>query len=269
MQGKAIPTLILAALTLSIAGGRIIAQSADSPAKPIPAPGAKDAKDRKPVADEKKKSEEVIGRADYMKSAWGGKKTVLMKGNVKFTHGDTVLTSDQVDYDQDAKVAVSPGKVVITNPECDITGDKGSAFFKKRLGIIEGSVVMQVKPKQTEQDAAADKENVRAKLSKPTTVTCARLEYQYREKIATALGGVVLKQEKRTASADKLIYDEKNELLTLIGNVKGTDENNQTFAAPGKVTISVKKGDEWMEAEKASATFKVDVDEENTEESKP
>ena len=203
----------------------------------------------------------VIGKADYMKSGWGDKKTVLMKGNVSFTHDDTVIKSDQVDYDGNAKIAVSPGKVNINDPECDILGDKGSAYFNKRLGVVEGNVVMNLKPKSTE--AGADKESVRNKLNQPTTITCQKLEYFYKNKLASATGNVIFKQKNRTANADKAVYDEKKELLTLSGNVKGVDEYGQTFTAPGNVVISLKKGDEWMEAPNSSATFKIDLDNED------
>ena len=40
-----------------------------------------------------------------------------------------------------------------------------------------------------------------------------------------------------------------------------SDEQGQTFSAPGKVIISLKEGDEWIEAPNATATFKVDLDE--------
>lgn len=209
----------------------------------------------------KKQHETVLGKADLMKSAWGDKKTVLMKGNVKFTHGDTLLTSDQVEYDQTAKTAVSPGKVVITNPDSDVSGSKGNLYFQKRIGVLEGSVVMHIKPKA--QDKPADKESVRAKLNELTTITCEKLEYQYKAKIATATGSVVFKQEKRSASADKAVYDESKELLTLTGNVRSVDENDQTFTAPGTVVISLKKGDEWMEAKDANASFKIDLGDED------
>ncbi|MCE5198380.1 MAG: LptA/OstA family protein [Armatimonadota bacterium] len=213
-----------------------------------------------------KQKDTVIGKADMLKSHWGDNKTTLMKGNVSFTHGDTVIASDQVEYDETSKSAVSPGALTITDPECDISGDKGSAYFKKKLSIVEGNVVMHVKPKLTEQEKSAQKDkdskDVKAKLKEPTMITCKRLEYLYKDKVATAIGGVFFKQPKRTASADRAIYDEKDELLTLIGNVKGTDEEGQTFAAPEKVVISLKKGDEWMEAPHANATFKIDLDEE-------
>jgi lipopolysaccharide assembly outer membrane protein LptD (OstA) len=231
-------------------------------------PGAEEAAKPGPAAASQTKTEDVVVKAELSKSIWGKENKVYLKGHVSLTHGDTVLTCDEVVYDKDAQVAVSPGKVVITDPECDITGDKGTAYFKKRIGVVEGNVTMLVKPKKTEEESSSKEgssESIRAKLSKPTTVTCQKVEYNYRGKIASATGGVLMKQEKRSASAKKLIYDEKNELLTLLGDVNGVDEDGQTFSAPDKVTICVKKGAEWMEAPNATATFKVQTEEETPE----
>lgn len=224
----------------------------------VAAPVAQDK--AKPAAASQKQPEVVNGSSDSWKINWGAKKTVLMKGNVKFTHGDTALTSDEVLWDEEAKVVTSPGAVHITDPQCDITGDKGAGYFKKRIGVVEGNVVMQLKPGKP--DESSDPESIRGKLTKPTTITCSKLEYQYREKIASATGGVVFKQQERIAHADKAVYDEKKELLTLTGNVNGTDEYGQTFSAPGTVVMSLKKGDEWMEAQDGKASFRVNLDEE-------
>lgn len=229
--------------------------------QPLPAPGTAAAK------SDGKKLEDVLGRADVMKTQWASKDVthVLMKGNVKFTYKDTTMTCDEATYTDDrnakSKTAVVPGKINITSPDCDLTGDKGSADFNKKLVVLEGNVTMLAKPKPS--DETADSESIKAKLNKPTTITCSRLEYLYGDKIATATGGVTFKQEKRSGSAQKAVYDSRKELLVLTGDVKGTDEDGQTFSAP-KVTISLKKGDEWMEAENASASFKIDTSGEST-----
>ncbi|MCE5315306.1 MAG: hypothetical protein ABFD49_10000 [Armatimonadota bacterium] len=205
-----------------------------------------------------------LQHADVSKSKWGDRMTTLLQGNVKLVHGDTALTSDKIEYDGNAKTAQSPGAVKITDPECDITGDKGFADFKKKLGTVEGSVIMRLKPKRTPEEEKArqdkDNENINAKLKEPTTITCKKLEYQYKNKIATATGGVVFKQEKRTASADKAVYDRKTEVLILTGNVKAIYEDGQTFSSPDWIKISLKKGDEWMDAPNASGSFKTDLE---------
>jgi len=220
--------------------------------KPVSAPPAK------------KRSGDVDIKGKYWHRDFA-KKTILFRGDVVCTHDDTVLTTDEILVDEKAKTAVSPGKVIITDPECDITGGKGSADFNKRIAVLEGSVVMNVKPRGTDENPD-DKDSVGTRLDRPTTISCAKLEYQYRKKIATGTGGVEFKQDRRTASADKAVFDQKQEILTLIGNVKGVDEDGQTFSAPDTVEICLKKGEGWMKASNATATFKIDLDEEDGEE---
>lgn len=211
----------------------------------------------KPVA----KEDLVHYSAKIWKRTSGDKPLVVLNGDVTFAHEDTTLKSDQVNYDEKTRIATSPGKVTITDPECDITGDKGSANFKKRLGEIVGNVVMLAKPKPVEP-TPENKDSIRQKLTKPTTISCPKLEYLYKDKIATLTGPVSFKQEKRSATADKAVYDGKAEILTLTGSVKGIDEEGQTFTAT-TLKVSFKKGDEWMEAENGSASIKVDLGEEN------
>ena len=219
----------------------------------------------KPPASKSADDNRVHVNANVVRTPLGNNSNpTILKGNVILVHRDTTLKSDLVDYVKKTNIATSPGKVTISDPECDITGDKGTADFNKKIGTLEGSVTMLVKPKA---DPNTDKDSVRAKMTKPTTITCPKIEYQYKAKIATLTGGVNFKQKDRSASAQKAVYDGKQEILTLTGDVKGTDEDGQTFSAPA-VKISLKKGDEWMEAENANATFKVDLSEENAPEKK-
>ncbi len=216
----------------------------------------------KPAAKEAPRKEEVRYGADLWKGPWDGDGVLTLKGNVWFEHESTRLTSDLIEYDarKDVKTAVSPGKITISNPDCDISADKGTAYFIKKLVVIEGSVVMQVKPKAESEGAKSDS-SVRSKISKPTTVSCSRLEYLYKEKIAAAKGGVTFTQDKRKVTAQEAVYDQNKELLTLTGNVEGADEEGQTFSAP-KVVISFKKGDEWIEVTQGKAVVKVNIEEE-------
>lgn len=216
----------------------------------------------KPAATPARPKDEVRIQYQMSRSPLGDSTApMVLKGHVTITHNDTVLLSELVTYDRKAKTVASPGKISITDPECDITGDNGNADFNKKLGVIEGNVTLLIKPKTG--TTPPDKDSIKAKLTKPTTVTCPKIEYLYKDKVATLTGPVSFKQEKRSGSAKTAVWDGKKEVLTLTGDVKGSDEDGQTFAAP-VVRLSVKKGDEWMEAENGSASIKVDLGEETS-----
>ncbi len=76
-------------------------------------------------------------------------------------------------------------------------------------------------------------------------------------------------QKTRTVTADSATYAGKEEIVQLVGNVKGRDEEEKhTFSSP-KVTISLKEDDEWIEAEKATGSFYVKEEEESEPAEKP
>ncbi len=206
----------------------------------------------------------ATGRADYMKKTWSGDTAVtLMRGNVVFTHGDTKFMSEEVTYDEKKRVALSPGKVTIIDPEATIKGNSGKFYMRDRFGTVTGDVSLVVVPEPEE----AQSDDVKKELRKKTTITCDKLEYKYRDKISTAIGSVVFRQSDRQAVANKAVLDQKKELVTLIGGVQGKDKEGQTFASPGTVKISYQAGNEWLEAPDATASFKIDLDdEEDTEE---
>ncbi len=212
-------------------------------------------------AKEKKPPRNFDVKADLMKVVWGEERKVLLTGNVVFTQEDTKIQSAYVEWDRKAETALFPGKVTITTPEAVATSDKGQAFFKKRIGILEGSVNMIYTPKEEKPVDPKDKEDPQTSLRKETTMTCTKLEYDYKNKIAVATGGVTIIQKERTVTADKVIFDQKQELLTLNGNVKVVDDQGQEFNAPGEAKISIKKGQEWIEAPNPTAKFKVEMDE--------
>ena len=221
------------------------------------------------AAEDQKSSQEpdyklVNVKADVLKRNWGQAKTVLLSGNVVITQGDTVLKSDRIEYDEDSQIAKSPGPLTIADPEADISGASGVAYLKERRGIVQGSVKLLVKPKRKDTSAGKPSE-----WKEPATIACDTLEYLYKLKQATAGGHLTLTQKDRTVTAEKAVFLVKQELMTLTGNVKGSDEKGQTVSAGGKVTVSLKEGDEWMEIEQATGTFKVKSEEEETAKSEP
>ncbi|MDO8684373.1 MAG: LptA/OstA family protein [Armatimonadota bacterium] len=196
-------------------------------------------------------------QADVWKQNWGSKSLTLLTGNVVITQGDTVLKSDRVEFDEDANIATSPGRLTITDPNNEISGASGIAYLNDRRGEIKGSVKLVTKPKQK-----PDPNRKSTEWKDTVTMTCDKIEYLYKLKKATAGGNLKMVQKDRTVTADQAIYLVKDEIVTLNGNVKGIDTKGQSVTAGGKVTASLKEGDEWIEIERASGIFKVKEEEE-------
>lgn len=215
-----------------------------------------------PAAEEAKpaKKEPVQIDGDHLRiQGKQGEQVATITGNVIIKYREMVLTADHAVYTEKTKIVVADGNLKIVDPDNEITGNTGTAYLNDRKSIIEGTVKLITKPKPSEGDKK--NESVRSKYSEPVTVTCDRLEYLYRDKIATAEGNLKITQKDRVLTSNKAVYDVNNELVTLTGNVNATDEKKQTFTSNGTVRVSLKEGAEWMEADNASAVIQVDVDE--------
>lgn len=238
MRNKSMIAVIIGLIALVSA---VLAQQAAKPAEP--------------------KYTEINYSADMSSYRWAGNDRILaLKGNVKFAHGDTVLTADKVDYLESTRTANASGNLKIVDDQNTITGNQCIVNFKEKKGSITGNVHMVSKPKP---GGTADSNSIKSQLKDETVTTCSSVDYYYKEKKAVIPSPVTIVQKTRTITADSATYFGKEEKAILVGNVKGRDEKDRhTFAAP-KVTISLKESDQWMEAEKASGSFYVKDEEES------
>ena len=197
----------------------------------------------------------------------GADRILVLKGNVKFVQGDTVLVADKIDYRESTRTAVASGNLKIYDDQSTITGETCTVNFKEKKGTLTGSVHMVAKPKPKPETttAAADTskpKSLRSEFKDEVDITCDKIEYWYKDKRAVVSSPLKMIQKTRTLTADSGTYLGKDEIVELVGNVKGTDDKEKhSFSAP-KVTVSLKKDAEWIEAEKATGSFYVKEEEE-------
>lgn len=210
---------------------------------------------------------EIKYSADASSYKYEGQDRILvLKGNVKFVQGDTVLVADKIDYRESTRTAVASGNLKIYDDRSTITGETCTVNFKDKKGVLAGSVHMVAKPKpkaETTTEAAdtSKPKSLRSEFKDEVDITCDKIEYWYKDKRAVVSSALKMIQKARTLTADSGTYDGKDEIVELVGNVKGTDDKDKhSFSAP-RVRISVKKDAEWIEAEKASGSFYVKEDE--------
>jgi len=217
---------------------------------------------------------EIKYSADASSYKWEGQdKILVLKGGVKFIQGDTVILADKVDYRESTRTAVASGNLKIYDDQNTITGETCTVNFKDKKSVLAGGVRLIAKPKpkpeiKPDTSAAAKPTSFREEMKDEVEITCDKIEYWYKEKRAVVSTPLKMVQKTRTLTADSATYLGKDEIVQLVGNVKGTDEKDRhSFSAP-KVTISLKKDDEWIEAEKATGSFYV-KEEESTPAEKP
>lgn len=217
----------------------------------------------KPAAEPK--YTEIKYSADASSYKWvGDDRIIALKGNVKFVQGDTVVIADKVDYRESTKTAQASGNLKITDPQSVSTGDACTVNFEQKKATLTGNVRMAARPKPKQAKPADDKsKSLKAEWKDEVVVTCDKIDYFYKEKRAEAAGNLKIVQKDRVLTANTATYLGKEEIVKLSGSIQAKDEKKKhNFSAP-KVTVSLKDGDEWIEAEQASGTFYVkDEDEE-------
>jgi lipopolysaccharide assembly outer membrane protein LptD (OstA) len=202
---------------------------------------------------------EIKYSADTSSYRWeGDDRVIALKGNVKFTQGDTTVTADKVDYRESTKTAQMSGNLKITDPQSTTTGDTCTVNFEQKKATLTGNVRMAARPKPRQAEPADAKvKPLKAEWKDEMVVTCDKIDYFYKEKRAESAGNLKIMQKDRVITADAATYLGKEEIVKLSGNIQAKDEKKKhTFSAP-KVTVSLKDGDEWIEAENASGTFYV------------
>ncbi len=184
-----------------------------------------------------------------------------LNGNVVFSHQDIKLYCDEAVYDYDNNSAEATGNPKIVEPETTITGDVVEANFDDEVATIVGNVtaVTQKKPEEDEaadEEAAAEAEDgdeepprdFEELHEKKTTITCEKIVHEYGEdvEVTTATGRVKAVQEDKTVYADRAVYEEKKDLLTLTGDVRIITDKGDELRCP-KAVISTEE--DWIRAE--------------------
>jgi len=177
-----------------------------------------------------------------------------MKGNIRITtipkgtatQEDATFSADLMVVETQDKISTitCTGNPVFTDTETRITSDKVVGHTSPRWAEFTGHVKMIATPKK--KDNAGD---LQQKFTgEPTTITSDSLNYDYGNKVAQAHGNVVVVQKSRTLWANEGTYDQQAKLITLKGNVHGTntgEEELKQMKNAELVTVSLEN--DWID----------------------
>ncbi len=183
----------------------------------------------------------------------------IQKGqDLKFRDGDTTAFAPYGEVDSKRRYAIATGELWLKDPRLDLQANKLEVWYaqNQKRALLSQNVRMLIKPRENaNQPPAEGEEEDRLQEAKryPVEAECGQIEYFYRKKIGVITGGIKavqrLKEGKiRKLSADRAEYDQKNEILTLIGNVTLEDPDGKFIAE--LLIVSVKEGEEWVKAPK-------------------
>jgi len=165
-------------------------------------------------AQEEKKESVVNIQADnvtYDKST----DKMVFEGNVIITQEDITLTAQEADFDVDKKIGQIKGDIKLVQSDITITGETLEAFLNDKRYIFQEKVILV----QERKDKEEKEDNI--------TWNCNNLEIFTDTQDLTATGEVKILKKDYTITAEKAIYNDKEQKITLTGKVRIEEESGR------------------------------------------
>lgn len=139
-----------------------------------------------------------------------------------------VVYAQQAVYSRSRNQASANDQLRVVTRDSTIRGLNLRADFDNRQFTISGSVVINSHGKK---DGKAGELGAQSS-KKPIKVTCDQVVWEYDTKQATATGNIHIYQGTNQGTCNKIIYDEGQNIVKLLGNVQFGDDKNRTFVGP-------------------------------------
>ncbi|MBA7498625.1 LPS-assembly protein LptD [subsurface metagenome] len=165
-------------------------------------------------AQEEKKESVVNIEADnvtYDKST----DKMIFGGNVIITQEDITLTAQEADFDVDKKIGQIKGDIKLVQSDITITGETLEAFLNDKRYIFQEKVILI----QERKDKEEKEDNI--------TWNCNNLEIFTDTQDLTATGEVKILKKDYTITAEKAIYNDKEQKITLTGKIRIEEEGGR------------------------------------------
>jgi len=174
--------------------------------------------------EEKKETEESVVNIEadnviYDKST----DKMVFEGNVVITQEDIILTAQEADFDVDKKIGNIKGNIKLVQSDITITGEILEAYLNDKRYIFQEKVILV----QERKDKEEKEDNI--------TWNCNKLEIFTDTRDLTATGEVKIFKKDYIITAERAIYNDKEQKIDLIG----------------KVRIEEKEGGRWISGDKA------------------
>jgi len=163
--------------------------------------------------EEKKETEESVVNIEadnvtYDKST----DKMIFEGNVIITQEDITLTAQEADFDVDKKIGQIKGNIKLVQSDITITGETLEAYLNDKRYIFQEKVILV----QERKDKEDKEDNI--------TWNCNNLEIFTDTQDLTATGEVKILKKDYTITAEKAVYNDKEQKITLTGIVRIEEE---------------------------------------------
>ncbi len=164
----------------------------------------------------------------------GATDTTQLTGNVTVSQEgeDFILYAQKLTYNDRQKRAVATEKLSVKTRDSTIRGTRIDADFNEKTLILSGNVVIATHGKG-DGITGNRPEDLRAQYtSKPSKLTCDRVDWDYETREAVLTGNIRMSQGKNKGTCDRIEYDEAQNVTRLMGNVVFTDDKGQKYQTP-------------------------------------
>ena len=163
--------------------------------------------------EEKKETEESVvniqaDNVTYDKST----DKMIFEGNVIITQEDITLTAQEADFDVDKKIGQIKSDIKLVQNDITITGENLEAYLNDKRYIFQEKVILV----QERKDKEEKEDNI--------TWNCNNLEIFTDTQDLTATGEVKILKKDYIITAEKAIYNDKEQKITLTGKVRIEEE---------------------------------------------
>jgi len=165
-------------------------------------------------AQEEKKETVVNISADNVIYDKSTDKMVFV-GNVIIIQEDITLTAQEADFDVDKKIGQIKGDIKLVQSDITITGETLEAFLNDKRYIFQEKVILI----QERKDKEEKEDNI--------IWNCNNLEIFTDTQDLTATGEVKILKKDYTITAEKAIYNDKEQKITLTGKIRIEEEGGR------------------------------------------
>ena len=133
-----------------------------------------------------------------------------------------VLRAQRVRYSKNDNRATANGNLIVETENSSIRGGQLFGDFNTKIISITGDVNISAHGRN-------DGMNKNNAGHKAVRIACNRLDWNYTTRQATIVGGIRMVQEDRVGTCNKIIFNEPQNTVQLIGNVRFGNSKNQQF----------------------------------------
>jgi len=163
--------------------------------------------------EEKKETEESVVNIEADNVTYDkGTDKMVFEGNVIITQEDITLTAQEADFDVDKKIGQIKGDIKLVQTDITITGETLEAYLNDKRYIFQEKVILV----QERKDKEEKEDNI--------TWNCSNLEIFADTQDLTATGEVKILKKDYTITAEKAVYNDNEQKITLTGKVRIEEE---------------------------------------------